>query len=109
MLVVAADLEPYRVDGRTARSPADHRRRLRLSVLLERAAGGAGRGLGGVMTTFLSRVEPAAVAFLGLPPDHALAATIFLGRPRTSRRTCVGPAVASFATVDRFDGDALST
>jgi nitroreductase len=62
------------------------------------------RGLSGVMTTFLSRVEPDAAPVLGLPPDHALAATIFLGHPikqitRLKRRT-----VAEFATVNRFDG-----
>ena len=39
------------------------------------------RGLGGVMTTFLSRVEPQAAARLALPAHHALAATIFLGVP----------------------------
>ena len=38
-------------------------------------------GLGGVMTTFLSRAEVAAAAPLGLPADHALVATIFLGVP----------------------------
>ena len=38
-------------------------------------------GLGGVMTTFLSRVEPVAAPPLGLPPHHALVATIFLGVP----------------------------
>ncbi len=43
------------------------------------------RGLGGVMTTFLSRVEPAAAPELGLPDHHALAATIFLGVPETTR------------------------
>src|SRR6266542_1739553 len=43
------------------------------SVLLAARA----RGLGGVMTTFLSRVEPAAAGLLGLPPDHALVATLF--------------------------------
>lgn len=66
------------------------------------------RGLGGVMTTFLSRVEPTVGPLLGLPPKHALAATIFLGHAvhqptRLSRRP-----VASFATVDRFDGAPFS-
>jgi nitroreductase len=70
------------------------------SVLLAARA----RGLGGVMTTFLSRAEPAAGAVIGLSADHALAATIFLGHPvhqptRLRRRD-----VASFATIDRFDG-----
>jgi nitroreductase len=69
------------------------------SVLLAARA----RGLGGVMTTFLSRVEPAAVAFLGLPPDHALAATIFLGRPEHQPTRLRRATVESFTTVDRFD------
>jgi len=65
------------------------------------------RGIGGVMTTFLSRVEQEAAAPLGLPPRHALAATIFLGHAeripsRLSRRP-----VDAFASRDRFDGPAL--
>jgi nitroreductase len=71
------------------------------SILLSARA----HGLGGVMTTFLSRAEPAAVPLLGLPPDHALAATIMLGHPvhqptKLSRRT-----VDEFTTIDRFDGE----
>ena len=74
------------------------------SILLAARA----RELGGVMTTFLSRVEPTVGPLLGLPPKHALAATIFLGHSvhqptRLSRRP-----VASFATVDRFDGSPFS-
>lgn len=65
------------------------------------------RGLGGVMTTFLSRAEPRAAPLLGLPDGHALAATIFLGHverhPTKLRRRPVG----EFATVDRFDGPPL--
>ena len=74
------------------------------SILLAARA----RGLGGVMTTFLSRVEPTVGPLLGLPPNPALAATIFLGHPvhqptRLSRRP-----VASFTTIDRFDGAPFS-
>ena len=61
------------------------------------------------MTTFLSRVEPAAAPFLGLPPHYALAATIFLGRPEHQPTRLRRAPVSSFATVDRFDGDAFST
>ncbi|MGH9135264.1 MAG: nitroreductase family protein [Ilumatobacteraceae bacterium] len=75
------------------------------SVLLAARA----RGLGGVMTTFLSRVEPAAVAFLGLPSDHALAATIFIGRPERQATRLRRDPVESFTTLDRFDGDAFSS
>jgi nitroreductase len=61
-------------------------------------------GLGGVMTTFLSRVEPAAAPALGLPDHHALATTIFLGRPVHQPTKLRRDPVASFATRDRFDG-----
>ena len=70
--------------------------------------GARDRGLGGVMTTFLSRQESAATPLLGLPDGHALAATIFLGHvphfPTKLRRRPVD----TFATIDRFDGPALT-
>ena len=70
--------------------------------------GARDRGLGGVMTTFLSREEPAAAPLLGLPDGHALAATIFLGHvdhfPTKLRRR----PVERFATVARFDGKVFS-
>ena len=70
------------------------------SVLLAARA----RGLGGVITTFLSRAEPLAAGLLGLPDTWALASTIFLGEPtRQATRLSRGP-VAGFATLDRFDG-----
>jgi nitroreductase len=62
------------------------------------------RGLGGVMTTFLSRVEPAAAPDLGLPEHHALAATIFLGVPVHQVTKLRRAPVESFTTLDRFDG-----
>jgi nitroreductase len=62
------------------------------------------RRLGGVMTTFMSRVEPAAGALLGLPDHHALAATIFLGHPVHQPTRLKRAPVSEFATVDRFDG-----
>ena len=66
------------------------------------------RGLGGVLTTFVTRVERSVADVLALPEHHALAALLFLGEPerrisRLSRRP-----VTSFATIDRFDGEALS-
>jgi len=65
------------------------------------------RGLGGVMTTFLSRAEPAAAPLLGLPGDHALAATIFIGHPVHQPTKLKRADVKSFATIDRFDGDSF--
>jgi nitroreductase len=64
-------------------------------------------GLGGVLTTFLSRVEPGAAAPLGLPPDHALVATIFLGVPVHQATKLRRNPVESFATLNRFDGGSL--
>ncbi len=73
------------------------------SVLLAARA----RGLGGVLTTFLSRNEPFAAPLLGLPEGHALAATLFLGHvehhPTKLRRRAVAD-----ATIDRFDGTPLA-
>ena len=61
-------------------------------------------GLGGVMTTFLSRAEPAAAPLLGLPDHHALVTTIFLGHPIHQPTKLKRNSVDSFATLDRFDG-----
>lgn len=66
------------------------------------------RGLGGVMTTFLSRAEPAAAPSLRLPPGHALAATIFLGRPVHQPTKLRRNEVSEFTTLDRFDGAPLA-
>lgn len=74
------------------------------SVLLAARA----RGLGGVLTTFASRVEPRTGALLGLPPDHALAAVIFLGYPTFRATRLRRHQVESFTTQDRFDGPAIS-
>lgn len=63
------------------------------------------RGLGGVMTTFLSRVEHEAAPELGLAEHHALAATIFLGVPEFQATKLKRDDVAAFTTVDRFDGE----
>jgi len=64
-------------------------------------------GLGGVITTFLSRAEPAITPRLGLAPGHALAATIFLGHPVHQNTKLKRHPVNSFATIDRFDGDSF--
>lgn len=74
------------------------------SILLAARA----RGLGGVITTFASRVEPEAGALLGLPADHALAAVIFLGHPVFQATRLRRQPVETFCTLDRFDGPAFS-
>ncbi|MDA3032218.1 MAG: nitroreductase family protein [Actinomycetota bacterium] len=66
-------------------------------------------GLGGVMTTFLSRCEPEAAGLLGLPKDHALVATIFLGHPVRQPTRLNREPVESFATINRFDGVPLQS
>lgn len=65
------------------------------------------RGLGGVMTTFLSRAEPEAGPVLHLPDGYALAATLFLGYPVHQPTRLRRNEVATFASVDRFDGPAF--
>lgn len=62
-------------------------------------------GLGGVITTFSSRVEPAAGPALGLPENHALVATIFLGHPVHQPTKLRRHPVEQFTTVNRFDGE----
>jgi hypothetical protein len=70
------------------------------SILLAARA----RDLGGVLTTFLTRIEPAAAPTLGLPAHHALAAAIFLGVPERRVTRLRREPVETFTTVDRFDG-----
>jgi nitroreductase len=65
------------------------------------------RGLGGVMTTFLSRAEAEAGPLLHLPDGYALAATLFLGHPVHQPTRLRRTEVATFASVDRFDGPAF--
>jgi nitroreductase len=65
------------------------------------------RDLGGVLTTFLARAEPAARPLLGLPDTWALAAVVVLGHPTKRATKLTRNPVASFATVDRFDGPAF--
>ena len=104
VLVVAADLGKVALmDGMLDRPPLTGGASIYpfcWNLLLAARA----RGLGGVMTTFLSRVEPAAAPLLHLPPEHALAATVFLGRPTHQPTKLTRAAVATFTTIDRFDG-----
>jgi nitroreductase len=61
-------------------------------------------GLGGVMTTFLARQEPAAREVLGLPPDIAVAAVVALGVPEKFPTRLTRRPVEEFTTIDRLDG-----
>jgi nitroreductase len=65
-------------------------------------------GYGGLITSVLVRQEPEVKRLLHIPDDHVLACTIPLGKPvREITRLRRGP-VAGFATLDRFDGPALT-
>jgi nitroreductase len=105
VLVVAADLSRIALmDGKLARPPITGGASVYpfcWSILLA----ARNRGLGGVMTTFLSRAEPVAAPLLGLPDGHALAATIFLGRPEHQATRLRRADVSTFASRNRFDGD----
>ncbi len=61
-------------------------------------------GLGGVMTTFLCREEPAAKEVLGMPDGVALAAVVALGRPVRQVTRLRRREVEEFTRVDRYDG-----
>lgn len=62
------------------------------------------RGLGGVLTTFLARAEREAAPVLALPPNHAIAGMVFLGRPVHQPTRLKREPVASFTTIDTFAG-----
>ncbi|MFF3571732.1 nitroreductase family protein [Nocardia jiangxiensis] len=62
------------------------------------------RGLGGVMTTMLTRHEPQVRALLGVPDEFAVAAALALGHPVRRPTKLRRAAVEDFTTLDRFDG-----
>jgi nitroreductase len=70
------------------------------SVLLAARAA----GLGGVLTTMLTRKEDAVRRLLGVPDHFAVAGAIVLGYPERRPTRLRRAAVPEFATVDRFDG-----
>lgn len=108
VIAVAADLNRIALmDANTGRPPITAGASIYpfcWSMLLAARA----RGLGGVMTTFLSRVEDEAAPDLGMPEGHALAATIFLGHPVHLATKLRRAEVAGFTTIDRFDGAPLT-
>ncbi len=107
VLSIAADLNKIALmDGNAGRPPITGGASIYpfcWSILLA----AHGRGLGGVLTTFLSRAESEAAPVLGLPSDHAIVATIFLGHPVHLKTKLQRGPVANFATIDRFDGEPL--
>jgi len=104
VLAIAADLQQVAaVDAGATRLPMAGGASIYpfcWSVLLSARS----RGVGGVLTTFMSRAEDAVADVLGLPEHHALCALIYLGVPeRTITKLSRGP-VSGFATRERFDG-----
>ena len=103
VLAIAADLRSVALmDGDLERPPITGGASIYpfcWSLLLSARA----HGLGGVMTTFLSRAEPGAAPLLGLPDSYALVATIFLGVPEHQPTKLKRNPVESFTTIDRFD------
>ena len=65
------------------------------------------QGLGGVMTTFAVRQEPAVLELLNVPDGHAIASSIYLGYPEKQPTRLTRRSVDDFAFVDTFGGDAL--
>jgi nitroreductase len=65
-------------------------------------------GLGGVITTFAARQEPAVLELLGMPDGHAVVAVIYLGYPVKQVTKLGRRAVEEFAFVDHFGGEALA-
>ncbi len=61
-------------------------------------------GLGGTLTTFLSRRENEARAVLNFPTEYAIASLITLGHPEKHVTKLKRRAVNEFTTIDTFDG-----
>ena len=66
-------------------------------------------GVGGVITTMPVYREPEVKALLGVPDEFAVAAVLALGKPRHQPTRLTRKPVDEFATVDAFDGPALSS
>ena len=75
------------------------------SILLAARA----EGLGGVITTMPVHREADVKALLGVPDEFAVAAVLALGRPVHQPTRLTRKPVSEFATVDRFDGEVLSS
>ncbi|MGA8208141.1 MAG: nitroreductase family protein [Candidatus Dormiibacterota bacterium] len=65
------------------------------------------RGLGGVVTTVLTRDEEPLRPLLHLPEPWAIAALVALGRPARPIRHLSRKGVSEFTTIDRLDGPVL--
>ena len=108
VLAIAADLRTIAImDGNADRPPVVGGASIYpfcWNILLAARA----HGLGGVMTTFLSRQEAAARPVPGLPEHPALVATICRGGPEHQNTKLKRRPVEAFTTIDRFDGTPFS-
>ena len=66
-----------------------------------------GEGYGGTLTTFLAAQEARAKALFGIPPQHALAAMLPIGKPVKQLTRLSRKPVDAFVTVDDFSGSAF--
>ena len=65
-------------------------------------------GLGGVMTTMLTREEPEVRRLLAVPDEFAVAALLALGHPSKQPSRLRRAEVADFTTIDQFNGPPLT-
>ena len=66
-------------------------------------------GIGGVITTMPVFSEPEVIELFGVPAHFAVAATLALGYPTRRPTRLRRDPVEGFATLDAFDGDALTS
>ncbi len=97
LAAVDRDLERYTLVGGASVYP------FAWSILLAARA----EGLGGVMTTMAVGREDEVRGLLGVPEEFAVAAVVALGHPRHQPRRLRRASVEEFATIDRFDGEAM--
>lgn len=64
-------------------------------------------GLGGTLTTFLTRNEPRVKSLLAIPESYAVAALLPIGKPKKQLTKLRRRPVDTFVSLDRFDGAAL--
>jgi nitroreductase len=98
LAAVDRDLDRYTLVGGASIYP------FAWSILLAARA----EGLGGVMTTMATRHETDVRTLLHVPDHFAVAATLALGWPLHQPTKLSRQGVGDFATVDRFDGPALT-
>lgn len=67
--------------------------------------GARNEGYGGTLTTMATAREPEIQALLGIPPTHAVAALIPIGKPVKQLTKLRRREVSDFVTLERYDGE----